>query len=144
MAIDIATINRQIFDEVWNKRNLDVADQLIADEFVTHDPRGATAQGLEAYKEYVRSYTTAFPDLHFTVDEAVADDTTVATRWTATGTHRGPLYGIPPTGRAVKMSGVVFSKFKDGKFTVSWSFWDSLSLMKQLGLAPSTESEQAA
>ena len=141
---DVGTLSRRIFDEVWNKRNLDIADELIADEFVTHDPRGTTQKGPQGYKEFVREYTTAFPDLHFTIDDMVADESTVATRWTVTGTHRAPLYGIPATGRNVTMSGVVYSKFKNGKFVVSYSFWDSLSLMKQLGVVPSKEPGQAA
>jgi steroid delta-isomerase-like uncharacterized protein len=144
MANEVDTLSRRILEEVWNQRNLDLADQLISDDFVTHDPRGTSGKGPEAYKEFVRQYLTAFPDLQFTIEDSVADDQSVATRWTATGTHNGPLYGIPATGRRVSVNGIVFNKFENGKFTVSWSAWDSLSLMKQLGMMPSPETVQAA
>jgi len=140
---DLATLSHRIFDEVWNQQNLDVAGELISADFVMHDPN-SVRNGIEAYKQFVREYRSAFPDLHFTIEDHVADDTTVATRWSCTGTHNGEIMGIPATGRRVQMTGVVFSKAVDGKFVESWSSWDALSLMQQLGVIPPREVAEAA
>lgn len=145
MSTSLESISRRIFDEVWNHRNLDLADELISPEFVVHDPRGSSQRkGPEGYREFVREYTTAFPDLEFTVLDQVANETDVATRWTCSGTHKGPLSGIPPTGRRVTLSGIAYSKYENGKFTASWSVWDALSLMQQLGVMPTGEQVEAA
>lgn len=142
---NLAALSHRLLDEVWNKKNLDVVDELIAPQFVVHDPQGTSPRpGPEGYKEYVHAYLTAFPDFELTIDDQVADESTVATRWSCSGTHRGQLLGVPPTGRRVTVTGTSFSKFSDGKFAESWSSWDQLSLMQQLGVMPSGEVVQAA
>jgi steroid delta-isomerase-like uncharacterized protein len=145
MSTDLGAISHRIFDEVWNQKNLSIADEVIASGFVAHDPHGSSPRsGPEGYKEFVREYLAAFPDLHLTVEDQVCNETAVATRWTCTGTHNGPLFGIPPTGRRVTLSGIAYSRFENGKCTVTWNSWDALSLMQQLGVMPAKEEVQAA
>jgi steroid delta-isomerase-like uncharacterized protein len=140
---DGATLSRRIIDEVWNQRNVDAADELISSDCVVHDPN-SVHKGLDAYKQFVREYLSAFPDLHFTIEDQISDEHGVATRWTCTGTHQGDLQGIPATGRRVTVSGILLSKVKDGKFVESWSSWDTMSLLQQLGVMSSRETVAAA
>lgn len=143
MSADLRELSHRLLDEVWNKRNMNLIDELISPEFVIHDPNH-TSKGREEYKNFVHTYLTAFPDTVLTVQDQVADGSTVATRWTATGTHQGPLNGIPGSGRRVTIEGVSFSKAADGKFVESWNNWDSLGMLRQIGAVPAQSELQAA
>jgi len=72
MATDVKELSRRIFEEIWNKQNLSAADEIIASNFVDHDPQ-SSVQGLEGYKQFVRYYLTAFPDSHFTVEDEISE-----------------------------------------------------------------------
>ena len=146
MAGDIKGASRRVFEEVWNKRNLDVVDELMADNYVHHDPSSPpVAKGKEGYKQFVRDYLAAFSDLQFTIEDEVAMGDMQATRWTVTGTHSGDLPSVPKTGRHFSVTGMSIARLKDGKFVESWNNWDALGLMQQLGALPSTaEAPQAA
>ena len=79
---------------------------------------------------------TAFPDLHFEIEELVAEGDVVAGRLTMSGTHEGPLMGTPPTGRSVRQEHMHFVRFEDGKAVEHWGVRDDLVMMQQLGLMP--------
>jgi steroid delta-isomerase-like uncharacterized protein len=83
-------------------------------------------------------FRTAFPDLHMTVDHAVAEGDLVAVRWTARGTNTGEGNGIPATGRRVQISGMALFRFEDGAIAEEWTSGDTLGLMRQLGLLPAS------
>src|SRR3712207_2730681 len=82
---------------------------------------------------------TAFPDLHFAIEHLVAEGDTVAGRVTLSGTHEGPLMGMPPTGRSVRQASMHFVRFRDGKAIEHWGVRDDLSMMRQLGVIPSPQ-----
>jgi predicted ester cyclase len=84
----------------------------------------------------INTYRGAFPDSNITIHEQIADGDTVVTRWTATGTHTGTLFGIAPTGRRVTCTGMVISHFKNGKVIEEFESYDSLGLMRQIGVLP--------
>jgi steroid delta-isomerase-like uncharacterized protein len=142
MATDIKELSRRIFEEVWNKQNLSAADELIASNFVDHDPQ-SSVQGLEGYKQFVRYYLTAFPDSHFTVEDEISDGQMVVTRWTVTGTHTGNLGAIPATGRRITITGISCGRVENGKMVEAWTNWDTLGMMQQLGVLAAT-AQQAA
>ena len=145
MTTDNKELSRRILEEVWNHQNLDAVDGFIAADFVQHDPQIANGvRGIEAYKQFVRYYLAAFPDLHFTVENQLSEGSTVATRWTVTGTHSGDLSGIPATGRPISLTGITCSRLVDGKFVESWSNWDALGMLQQLGAIPAQRVEKAA
>jgi predicted ester cyclase len=79
---------------------------------------------------------TAFPDLRFEIEELVAEGDVVAGRLTMSGTHEGPLMGIPPTGRAVRQDHMHFVRFEGGKAVEHWGVRDELGMMRQLGVVP--------
>ena len=128
-------IVRRVAVEPW-EGNLGVIDELIASDYVVHDPAQPEARGPEGVKEFVRTYLTGFPDGRITVDDQLAEGDLVATRWTGRGTQNGELMGIPPTGKQVTVSGLTISRVKDGKIVEEWSNWDTLGMLRQLGVVP--------
>ena len=81
-------------------------------------------------------YRIAFPDVHFTIDDLIAEGERVVIRWTVTGTHKGELQGIAPTGKHVTVTGMVMSRFVKGKVEEDWINFDALGLLQQLGVVP--------
>jgi steroid delta-isomerase-like uncharacterized protein len=130
-------IVQRIDAEVWNKGNLDVIDEVIADDCVqTVVGAPEPIRGPQGFKEFVTMYRTAFPDLHITTDQQIAEGDTVVSRWTATGTHQGDLMGIPPTGKQATVSGIHVERFANGKAVESWGIFDQLGLLQQIGAIP--------
>ena len=82
---------------------------------------------------FVTIYRNAFPDLHFVIEEQIAEGDVVASRWTGTGTQKGELGGMPPSGRSVNISGVATDRFRDGKVVESWGIFDQFAMLQQLG-----------
>lgn len=131
-------IVRRALEEVYSRGDLDLVDDLVAEDFVAHSS-GPDLRGREAIKQYVRSLREAFPDLHMTIDDQVAEGDKVVTRWTATGTHLGPYQKVPPTGRRGSMSGIDIDYVIDGKTVECWTISEELSLLRQLGIIPAHE-----
>jgi steroid delta-isomerase-like uncharacterized protein len=145
METDIKALSHQILDQIWNQKRLEAVDAVMTTDFVLYDPTlPSPVQGIEQYKQFVRSYLNAFPDFHLTIEHQLSDGDTVVTRWTATGTHLGDLSGIPATGRRVVVTGISCERTVNGKFAEAWSQWDALGLMRQLGVVPGLAAEQAA
>jgi steroid delta-isomerase-like uncharacterized protein len=125
---------RRFYDEVWARGNLDVADEVFADEYLRHDFRGGRPEpGAEGQKQIAGAFRTAFPDLTWEIDFLLADGDYVAGRWTATGTHSASWAGIEPTFRRMRFSGINVFRFEDGKVVEIWNHRDDLGLMEQLG-----------
>ena len=145
MTAHSAEISRRVFEEVWNNKNVDAVDELMASSYIHHDPQSPVVMsGVEGYKQFVSHYLTAFPDLHFAIEDEIADERTTVSRWTATGTHQGDLPGIPRTGRKISVTGMTIARVKDGKFIESWGNWDTLGLLQQLGVLPAEAKNRAA
>lgn len=137
MSQENKALVRRLIDEVWNQGKLAMTDELVAPNFATHDPGSPDfGRGPQAVKQGVSLYRNAFPDIRFTIEDMVAEGDKVVTRWTASGTHKGELSGIPPTGKKTTVTGVTISRFAGGKIVETWSNWDTLGLMQQLGVAP--------
>jgi steroid delta-isomerase-like uncharacterized protein len=137
VAEPILALARRAFDEIWNTGNVDAADELFSPDYVNHDPTiPEVPPGPEGVKQLARMYRRAFPDLRFTIDEMLATGDKVITRWTGQGTHRGPLRGLPPTGRRVRVTGISIHRIAGGRIVETWLNWDTLGLMEQLGASP--------
>jgi len=127
----------ELYEQTWNAGNLALIAERVSVERIDHDPGGpATGEvaGQQELIDSVRQYRTAFPDLHFEFGPQVAEDELVATRWTARGTHSGPLDDIPPTGKSVEVTGIFLERLAGGKIVESWVEYDRLGLRRQLGL----------
>jgi steroid delta-isomerase-like uncharacterized protein len=131
---NLALVHR-LFDEVNNKHNLAAADELVAPDYILHDPGNPNfSGGREGYKQFQTGFTQAFPDHQLTFDAEFAAGDLVVTRWTSTGTQTGALGGIPATGKHVKVSGITISRVANGMVAEDWQEWDQLGLLKQLGV----------
>ena len=132
-----ATANKALvtryYDEVLNQRNLAALDDLLAPDFASWLPDG-TRLGRAEYRDAVLASHEAFPDLVVEVLDQLAEGDKVATRWRASGTHRGPFAGIPATGRPVTITAMHLHRVADGKLTEHWEEIDLLRLMRQLGV----------
>jgi len=129
-------IARRDFEEIWNKGNLGTVDEICAADGVGHIAGSPDIHSLEDYKQYVTMHRNAFPDIHFTIEDEIAQGDKVVTRWTCTGTHRGELMGIAPTGKLGTITGITIYRFSGGKIQESWSNWDDLGMLQQLGIVP--------
>lgn len=126
---------RRFIEEIWNIGNLDLIELLIADDYVAHDPASPDlGRGLESLRQRANPYRKAFPDLQIIIEEILAEGDKVVTRWSSSGTHQGDIYGIAPTGKSVTTSGINISRFANGKIVEEWTSWDTIGLMKQLGV----------
>jgi steroid delta-isomerase-like uncharacterized protein len=136
---------RRLFEEVWSKGNLQVADELFAPTYAHHDPSTPdVGRGPESEKKRATLYRTAFPDLRLTIEDVIAEGETVMARWSCRGTHKGDLSGIAPTGKQFTISGVSIARLTNGKIVEGWVNWDALGLMQQLGVVPQLGKAKAA
>ena len=126
---------RRVIEEVWNKGNLAVADEVIANNYV-FDAAGQEFKGPEGLKQAVTIYRTAFPDFHITIDDMVAEGDKVASRFTVRGTHKGDLMGIAPTGKQVTVTGTAFNRLVGGKEVEARASMDQLGMLQQMGVVP--------
>ena len=144
MTTQNAELSRRIFEDVWNRKNLSAINDLIAADYIHHDPNSPAANGVDGYKQFVNHYMSAFPDAHFTIDDAFTQGQNEVTRWTVVGTHEGELAGIPPTGRRFSVTGISIARVVNGKITESWNSWDALGMMQQLGIVSAEAKGRAA
>lgn len=115
--------------------DLKAAFELIAPEVVFHALAGVPPTYDGWYNAHAM-FVSAFPDMHLTVEDQIAEGDRVVTRWTMHGTHQGELMGIPPTGKAVTISGTSIDRLAGGKVAEHWAEFDLLGLMQQLGVIP--------
>jgi steroid delta-isomerase-like uncharacterized protein len=124
---------RRYYEEMWNRWDLALADELIAEGVNFRGSLGTVVQGREGFKEYVRAVRRAFPDFYNRVEDLIAEDDTVVARLTYTGTHRGELFGIDPTGRHVSYAGMAIFRVTGGQVIKGWVLGDLHGLVGQLG-----------
>jgi steroid delta-isomerase-like uncharacterized protein len=134
---------KRFIEEMWNQRKLELADELFAPDCITHQLRtGADAQGSprspETVKREAAGWFTAFPDLRFDLEQMLAADDQVVSRYTMHGTHKGNWMGIPPTGKSVSVPMIAIHRIRGGKIVEDWVLVGSLTLFQQLGLVPDT------
>ena len=133
-------IGRRAFEELWNRGNLDVVDEICTEDYVLHDPAvPEEVRGPDGLRRYVAMFREAFPDIEFAVEDELAEGDRVAMRWSAKGTHRGELMGIPPTGNRVETTGMLIYRVSGGKSAEAWVSGDDLGMMQQIGAIPSPE-----
>jgi steroid delta-isomerase-like uncharacterized protein len=137
MSEENKALIQRFVEEAFNKGNLDVADEVYASSFISHDPTAPEGQGSpEGVKQFVNTYLGAFPDGYTTVEDVIAEGVKVAYRWTFRGTHRGELMGILPTGEQVEITGITIDRLSGGKIEEQWNNFDQLGMLQQLGVAP--------
>jgi steroid delta-isomerase-like uncharacterized protein len=133
MTEENKSIVRRVFDEAWNKRDFDVVDEIFSEYFTGHDPFFDEWDGPDGHKGIMNTVLAAFPDARFTLNDVIAEEDRVVTRWTTMGTHKGEFNGVPPTSKITAVTGNTIWRIRDGQIAEAWNNWDTLGLLKQLG-----------
>jgi len=132
--MDNKIVIRRLFDEVLNDKNLDVLDDLIPENYVDHNPLPDTPPSAEGVKLKIQGMRSAFPDLHFFLEQLVCENDFVAARYHWSGTQKGAFGNIPATRKKVSVNGMDFYRIEDGKIVEHWHTIDELGLLRQLGI----------
>ena len=123
-------------EEVINQGRLERTDNLVAVNFVELYPLPGQQQGREGLNDVISAFWTAFPDIHWVIEEMVAEGDHVFSRFTWQGTHRGEFLCVPASGKQISVKGMVVDRVVGDKMVDSRILMDSLSMMRQLGLFP--------
>ena len=127
---------RQFFEQIWNQGDESAIDRFIAENAAGNDPKFGV--GRESFRSQWHKWRQAFPDIHFAVEEIIAEGNTVVTRWRLTGTHLGEYLGKAVTGNKVDVDGVSIDRIENGMVVSGFDAWDSLGFREQIGLIPKT------
>ncbi len=131
--MDKRTVIARYFDELFNAGRLELVDELLHPEYVNHSASPGLPPGREGVRVVVRALREAFPDLCYTIEDTVVGDDAVAVRTTMRGTHRGDLFGLPPSGRRIEVAQMTIERFRDGKIVAHHRITDEATMMRQLG-----------
>ena len=126
---------RRIFEEGINQNNPSVFDELIAPTYVNYN-FPTPAPGVDSFKMVIGLFRAAFPDIHITLEEELAEGDKVSTRGYFTGTHTGDFQGISATGKQVKVQYIDIWRVANGQLVENWVQMDQLGMMQQLGVIP--------
>ena len=136
MSEENKAIARRYVDELWNKGNLDIVDELAAPDFALHSGQ-YQFRGRDDQKQGATNVRTAFPDFHVTIEDMIAEGDKVVLRRTSKGTHKAEFRGVAPTGKQVTVTDIVIQRIANGMIAEVWQEADWLGLMQQLGAIPS-------
>lgn len=129
-------IIRRVVEEIWNQGNLDLMDELFADNYKNTDPANPQSHDLASLKIWAAMIRNAFPDFHVAIEDMIAEQDRVAKRFIVHGTHQGDFFGIPASGKMIAMTGITCYRLQAGKIIECvWSY-DMLGLLQQLGVVP--------
>jgi len=140
------TIARHLYEDLWGRGDLSVIDLYVEGDYVRHehvvDPgpppcvRVSNLWGPTAFQALVSAWRTGFPDASTSVEDQIAEGEKISTRWVSRGTHRGAWLGVAPTGRSVVVEGQSIDRIVGGHLVETWTQWDVLGLLQQLGAVP--------
>jgi steroid delta-isomerase-like uncharacterized protein len=134
--VDVKQLVRGFIEAVWNEGRLDRIEEFVDPGFLDHESTFPfSVRGREGVQRVLVFFRTAFPDVHWNVEDVVAEGPKVVVRFTARGTHRGSIVGFPGTGRRITVTGLVIFRIESGRIAESWTHWDTLGLLQQLGVA---------
>jgi steroid delta-isomerase-like uncharacterized protein len=135
MSADAKTIVRRLYEEAWNKRRLEVVNEIISPSHALHAPNiSGSSVGPEAYKRQLSLFLAGYPDLRITLEDTIAEKNKVVACWSISGTHKGDFMGIPATNKRVSVDGITIHHIANGRIMDSYSNWDALGMMQQLGV----------
>ena len=127
---------QNLIEKGLNQKDLTAFNPYYAPDVIDHALPPTLPPGLEGRKMFASAFLGAFPDIHVHIEDLIAEGNRVVTRWSAHGTHRGELMGIPATGKTVNFTGIAMDRFENGRSVEHWEEIDQLGLMQQLGVIP--------
>ncbi len=138
MSEQVIAMLKKTYDEAYNKGNLKVLDDIIADDYQRHQPPMKSINGLAAYKAFIENVRSAYADFRIRIDDIIVEGDKSVVRITLSGRHTGqaPTLQAPPTGKQIEMMGCVVSYWKSGKVLQEWVYNDYLGLVQQFGVIP--------
>jgi steroid delta-isomerase-like uncharacterized protein len=128
---------RRWFNEVWNEGRTEAIDELLADDVVIHglfDPAGNPVRGAAAFRGFHRQFRGAFPNMHVSVEDVIAEGDRVVARCDVRGQHTGDHLGFAATNNPVQFTGIAIARIENGKIAEAWNEFDFMEMNKQLGL----------
>ena len=135
MAEETRAIIARFYDGI-NAGDLEVIDELIADDFVEREDFPGISPDKEGTRQFFTIFRTAFPDLHMEAHEAVIDGDLACVRSTMSGTHEGDFMGMPPSGKRFEVTAFDLVRLRDGQVIEHWGLMDAMKMMQQLGAMP--------
>ena len=124
----------RIHEELFEKHNVSIIDEVCTPDYVDHSIPPDQDQGREGSKQMLTMFLSAFPDMKMSVEDMIAEGDKVVARGTASGTHQGEMMGIPPTGKHIAIPFIEISRLSGGKLAERWEQTDMLGMMQQLGV----------
>ena len=138
MTIDPKALLHRWFDEVWNQGREETIDELFAPHGVAHGlgESGPDLHGPAGFKVFWRNIRSALPDVQIRVEDTIAEADKVVMRVMLEATHTGDGLGVAPTGRRVRVPGMVMIRIDGDQMVEGWNSWDQLGLLQQIGAIP--------
>lgn len=136
LAEQSKAVIRRAYEEIWNQRNVEVVDEIVAEDFLNYAAPPDRQRGRQGLKEVVRMFESAFPDFRYEVEDVIAEGEKVVVRDVFRGTHEGDFLGIPATGNRVTMEAIHIYRLSGGRLAEHWVARDDLGMMRQLGAIP--------
>jgi steroid delta-isomerase-like uncharacterized protein len=148
MTDEIVTANkelvRRLYKEVYVDWNMELVDELVSPQFISHDwPKGSPT-GPEGFRNFYSAIRSALPDARYEVDDLIAEGDKVVVRWRLLGTHKGAFGGIAPTGQSIALKGIAIYRVEGGKLIERWVVTDLHGLLQEIrGSSPRDASRGA-
>jgi len=136
MLAENKLIVRRFFEELFNDYNLAAADEIVSKNYINHNAAPTEEPGRQGLKNFVMYSHSGLKDIHFTIDDMIAEGDQVATRWTCTAIHHGEFAGVPATGRRVTISALNIHRVVDSQIAEGWLQWDIMGYLQQVGAMP--------
>jgi steroid delta-isomerase-like uncharacterized protein len=132
------SLSRRWFEEVWNQGRTRVIDELLAADCIAHGlgEEGQPLRGPEHFRRFYDQFRSAFPDVRIDVQDVLAEGDRTAVRFSTRATHTGHGIGLPPTGRAVSVTGMSLMRWADGQIVEAWNEFDAAALLRQITQTP--------
>lgn len=127
---------KEYIERVWNQKQVDALDELATPGYQRHLGPSESSIDRAAQKQRLRGLQRSLPDVHFAVDDLIAEGDRVVFRVTVTGTQRGEMFGVAPTGKSVAFTAIDILRFEGGLIAEHWGFGDSAAVLRQLGAIP--------
>jgi steroid delta-isomerase-like uncharacterized protein len=144
-AEDNKALVRRFFEDSWNKHHPAVVDEIFSADFVDRSPElPGIPHTREGVKQLMGMYLRGFPDATITVEDQLVDGDRVVTRWTGRGTHTGEFMDLPPTRKTVTVAGIQIDRISGGTIVESWTSFDQLGMLQQLGAVPASRQPAVA
>jgi steroid delta-isomerase-like uncharacterized protein len=135
-ATENSALVRRFVEEIFNKGNLEAAEEILTPDYKHHDPTtNEFGSGIEGFKQMITIYRQAF-DLQIVLEDQVATGDKVVDRWTGHGTHQGEFMGLAPTGKEITATGISIHRIAGDRIAETWNNYDALGIMQQLGVIP--------